>query len=85
MAYPENLRSLVESLRTGAIDGSYKQLVKDRGGVVEDTTVYARADLSVRLYGIVETPDKQMPDGSGVVHSETEVNAPLAVIDRRNG
>ena len=73
------------ALRTGAVEGSYKQVNPDRGGVVEPTTTYARADLSVRLYGIVETPDKQMPDGSGVVHSETEVNAPLAVIDRRNG
>jgi hypothetical protein len=45
----------------GSIDGSYKQVVKDRGGQVETATYDRRRDLSVALYGIVELADKETP------------------------
>ncbi len=85
MAFPKNLRSLNRALQTGAIDGSYRQVNPDRGGEVEPTTTYSRADLSPRLYGICEAPLKEAPGGLGSIRSENTVDAPLARIDRRNG
>jgi hypothetical protein len=82
MAYPKT-RSLQAELAQGEIDGTYKQVNPDRGGVVEVTTWESRKDLSPRLYGITETPDKELPDGSGKVTSPYAVDAPLADIDKR--
>ena len=63
MALPRELGSANEDFKLGSIDGSYKQVVKDRGGVVENGTYAARKDLSVKGYGIVECPDKELPCG----------------------
>lgn len=41
------MRSANTELAQGATDGSYKQVVKDRGGVVEMATYDSHRDLSV--------------------------------------
>jgi hypothetical protein len=66
MALPSNIGSVNAELKQGAIDGTYKQVVKDRGGVVETLTYsQGRRDLSVSLYGIVEQADKSVPGTIG--------------------
>lgn len=60
--------SVNDELRLGAVDGTYKQVVKDRGGDVETATYGARRDLSVGLYGIVELADKNVPGTIGESH-----------------
>jgi hypothetical protein len=44
-------------------DGTYKQVVKDRGGFVETTTADARSELTDIYYGIHEAKVKRLPDG----------------------
>lgn len=58
-------RSVNTELRQGMTDGSYKQVVKDRGGEVEEGAYDSRRDLSVPVYGIVESLDKELPAGNG--------------------
>jgi hypothetical protein len=47
----------------GMVDGSYKQVIKDRGGVVEQGTWYQRDELSCVYYGLHEAPVMDTPDG----------------------
>lgn len=56
-------RSASADLHLGAVEGSYKLVIKDRGGVVETGTARARADLDDTWYGIHEAPLKQSGDG----------------------
>lgn len=66
MAYPTS-RSCNVELEQGMIDGKYKQVVKDRGGLVEQGTWYQRDDLSCLYYGIHEAPVMDLPDGGKFV------------------
>lgn len=75
MALPAELGSCTSDFKLGSVDGSYKQVVKDRGGVVETLTYEARKDLSVSLYGIVECADKETPM-SGPYRSPYAVRTP---------
>lgn len=76
MGKPQNTGSCNDELRLGAVDGTYKQVVKDRGGVVETATYLSRRDLSVAVYGITELADKELPDGSGSYRSPYAVVTP---------
>jgi hypothetical protein len=82
MAYP-TARSCNSELETGMLDGTYKQVVKDRGGFVEPHTWNARKDAGVRIYGMVEKAEKELPDAVGGFTSRYAVDAPLAEIDSR--
>jgi hypothetical protein len=62
MAYP-TARSCNRELAQGSIDGTYKQANRDRGGVIEGTTLRARRDLDDTWYGIHEVAVKETPDG----------------------
>jgi hypothetical protein len=67
-------RSSNRELEQGMVDGSYKQVIKDRGGEVEQGTWYKRDDLSCIYYGIHEAPVMDAPDGGKFVspyHTET--------------
>lgn len=55
-------RSCVRELEQGMVDGTYKEAARDRGGVVEGTTMRARADLCDTWYGIHEAAVKELPD-----------------------
>lgn len=66
MAYAQP-RSANRELEQGMVDGSYKQVIKDRGGVVEQATWYARDDLSCTYYGIHEAPVMDTPDAQKMV------------------
>lgn len=61
MAYPKS-RSAIDDLNQGMIDGTYRQVAPNRGGVIEGATQAARKDLSDVWYGIHETPIKELPD-----------------------
>lgn len=56
-------RSCNSELELGMVDGSYRQVVKDRGGVVDPATYAARRDLSDTFHGIHEAPVMETPDG----------------------
>ena len=77
MAYPK-AASLTANLQRGMVDGSYKQIIKDRGGVVEMHAPDERQQLATRLYGIGEAPFQEMPDGSGPVTTAFTVPTPIA-------
>ena len=62
-------RSVNIELRQGMTDGAYKQVVKDRGGVVEGGTYDARR-------GIVEEADKELPAALGTFRSPYAVQTP---------
>jgi hypothetical protein len=66
MAYAPN-RSANRELEQGSIDGKYKQVIKDRGGVPEQATWYQRDDLSCIYYGIHEAPVMDTPDAQKMV------------------
>ena len=71
------MRSVNVELRQGAIDGSYKQVVKDRGGSGLETGTYdSRRELSVAVYGIVEKPEKECPDMVGPIRTPYTVDTP---------
>lgn len=74
MGYPLS-RSMNADLHEGATDGKYKKVVRDRGGVVEDTTWRARVDLADPYYGIHEEPAKVTPDDK-VVRTPNYVQTP---------
>jgi hypothetical protein len=76
MALPREIGSVNDELRLGATDGTYKQVVKDRGGVVETATYEHRRDLSVAVYGIVELADKELPAEMGTFRSPYAVKTP---------
>ncbi len=78
MAYPKS-RSANAELNQGMIDGTYKQVARDRGGVIETTTYANRRDLADIFYGIHETPVKELPDGLPA-HTPTFVPTPRAQI-----
>jgi len=69
-------RSANTDLAMGMTDGTFKQVVKDRGGQVDTATWESRKQLSVALYGIVELPGKTCPDGVGPVRSPYAVDTP---------
>lgn len=80
MAYPPR-RSAIDELNTGMIDGTYRQVNKDRGGVVEGATYAARRDLDDIWYGIHEAPVKELPDALPA-HTQNFVSTPEAHTDR---
>jgi hypothetical protein len=49
-------------LHEGATDGSYKKVIRDRGGRVEAATWDSRRDLLDNWYGIHEKPVKLAGD-----------------------
>jgi hypothetical protein len=59
----EHQRSMNQDLETGMVEGSYKMVVKDRGGLVESTTWEARQSLADIWHGIHECPSMHTPDG----------------------
>ncbi|MFC4498574.1 MULTISPECIES: hypothetical protein [Streptomyces] len=61
-----NQRSLTGEVNEGLTDGTYKKVVRDRGGEVEATTYDARRDLDDVWYGIHEAQTKATPDGRAV-------------------
>lgn len=61
MAYARS-RSAIDELNQGMIDGTYKQVSRDRGGVIDPATWAARKDLHDVWYGIHELPVKELPD-----------------------
>lgn len=65
MAYPQS-RSANHELDMGMVDGTYKQRVKDRGGVVDSATTRERHDLSGTYFNICEAPVMLTPDGRSV-------------------
>lgn len=77
MAYPP-MRSRTAELATGAADGRYKQVVKDRGGFVERATLDARASLHDMYYGIHETPDKVLPGCFATARTQNYRSTPQA-------
>jgi hypothetical protein len=77
VAYAQPKRSAINELNQGMIDGTYKQVSRDRGGVIEPTTYAARADLSDVWYGIHECTPKELPDGLPA-HTPTTVSTPPA-------
>jgi hypothetical protein len=85
MAYAPS-RSCNAELAKGMTEGSYKQVVKDRGGFVEGTTWEHRKNLSVETYGIVELDLKTCPDGVTDVRTIDTVATPqpgILVSDQR--
>jgi hypothetical protein len=66
-------RSCNRELNQGSIDGTYKQVNPNRGGVVESTTWNTRKDLSPTWHGIDEAAMKEMPDGIGPMRTPTTV------------
>jgi hypothetical protein len=84
MAYPKT-RSLQAELAQGSIDGTYKQVNPDRGGVVESGTAETRRDLSPRLYGITEATSKELPTQDTSVRTSYTVDGfDIPKIDRRD-
>jgi hypothetical protein len=57
------MRSMTAEMETGAIEGRYKQVVKDRGGFVETGTYENRRDLHDIYYGVHECDEKELPTG----------------------
>ena len=74
--YPPS-RSMTAELNTGLTDGKYKQVVKDRGGIVESQTYKSRSDLYDTWYGIHEEPLKITADNR-VVRTPYSVQTPPA-------
>lgn len=56
-------RSCNNELAQGMTDGKYKQVARDRGGVIEPCTLRSRRDLDDTWYGIHEAAVKELPDG----------------------
>jgi len=50
-------------LHIGATEGSFKKVIRDRGGFVEGTTYESRKPLNDTWYGIHETPSQMSGDG----------------------
>jgi hypothetical protein len=74
MAYAPT-RSANRELSLGMVEGAYKQVNRDRGGVVEPGTSIERLDLDHKYYAVVEAPSFKTPDGPSMVspyHVTTE-------------
>lgn len=56
-------RSMNADLHIGATEGSFKKVIRNRGGFVEATTTAARQPLNDTWYGIHETPTQMSGDG----------------------
>lgn len=56
--------SMNANLAEGATDGSYKKVVRDRGGNIDAVTYAERADLDDGWYGIHEKGMKNLGDGT---------------------
>ena len=61
MAYPKP-RSANDELNQGMIDGTYRQIVMNRGGVIDPATYATRRHLNDVWYGLHEVDVKEMPD-----------------------
>lgn len=72
------MRSWTKEMSVGMIDGTYKKVIRDRGGLVDPATEQARMDLDDRYYGIHEKAVKVMPDG---VTEVTPYFVPTPVVD----
>lgn len=72
-------RSALDELNQGMIDGTYKQVAPNRGGVIDPETWAARKDLVDIFYGIHESPVKELPDALPA-HTPTFQNTPPAQI-----
>lgn len=55
-------RNVSAELNRGMIDGTYKQISRDRGGVVESSTYSARRDLDDVWFGIHQKDGVVLPD-----------------------
>lgn len=64
-------RSMSGNLQEGATDGTYKKIIRERGGFVENTTWEARKDLADVWYGMYEAPVKTNSSGQEVVTPNT--------------
>ena len=69
-------RSVNAALHEGLTDGSYKKVIRDRGGFPEGTTQAARRDLDDTWYGIHETPSKVSGDGIDIATPNFVPTAP---------
>jgi hypothetical protein len=79
-------RSANAELGQGMTDGSYKQVIKDRGGLVETGAWEQRKQLSTAVYGIVEKPEKECPDMVGPVRTPYTIDTPhpgILISDQR--
>jgi hypothetical protein len=56
--------NMEDQLCEGATDGSYKKIVRDRGGIVEQTAYEERRTLSDVFFGIHEARTKALGDGT---------------------
>lgn len=65
MALPVS-RSVNRELDEGMTDGTYKKVVQNRGGLVEEGFWLARKQLSTKGYGIVESPTKVLANGDEI-------------------
>lgn len=74
MAYPAH-RSANRDMEQGMVDGRYKQVSPNRGGVVEQLTIQSRGDLCDTWYGFHECDRKMLPDG---LTASTPTYAPTA-------
>lgn len=63
MAYAKP-RSMNGDLELGMVDGKYRMVVKDRGGVVETTTYESRKNLNDTWYGLHEADVMETPDAA---------------------
>ncbi len=61
MAYAPH-RSAIDEVNQGMADGTYRQVVKDRGGVIDPATYRARRLLDDMWFGIHEAPEIELPD-----------------------
>ncbi len=66
MAYAK-ARSANRELNLGMTEGGFKQVNKDRGGVVEPLTADIRLDLDHKYYALSEAPSFRTPDGPSMV------------------
>lgn len=70
-------RGMNTELELGMVEGSYRMVVKDRGGIVEPTTYEARQNLHDVYHGIHEAAAMHTPDGSHT-HNPYYVATPKA-------
>lgn len=78
MSYPRS-RSATAELAQGAIDGTYKLVTQNRGGVIDPATYAARKDLADVWSGIHEQFVKVLPDGRPAVTAYFEATDPAQV------
>lgn len=74
-------RSAVYELQCGTVDGKYKRYRPNTGGVVEDTTVPFRHEMSGVWHGFAEVRTKILPDGR--LHVSRE-HYNIEPVDREN-